>query len=120
MASIAYSIESGQLVVRELPSGKIVLSCAFEAPVFQIVPLLKLDGCLVLLDPGATKKPTFENLFMVGSDGTVRWRAQLPGSHDAFTYIFERGTCVEAQTWNGQLVEVDLSTGRTRNARFVK
>jgi len=115
-----YIIENGHLVVRELPSGKIVWSTSFEAPVLQIVPLLKLDGCLVLLDPGASKKPTFENLFMVGSDGAVRWRAQLPGSHDAFTNVVARDTGVEAQTWNGQLVEIDLSTGRTRNARFVK
>lgn len=118
MASMDYRIEKGQLVIRELPSGNIVRIGSFEVPVLQILPLA--NGCLVLLDPSATKKPTFENLLMVGADGAVRSRAQLPDSHDAFVRVVERDSGVEAQTWNGQLVEIDLATGRTGNARFVK
>jgi hypothetical protein len=110
-----YVIENGQLVVRELHSRKIVWNSSFEMPVFQIVPLHELDGCLALLDPGVNKKPTFENLFMVGSDGVVRWRAQLPSSHDAFVNVVERDTGIEAQACKGQFIEIDSSTGQTRS-----
>jgi hypothetical protein len=120
MNNINYSIENSQLVVREPTSGKTIWSGGFEAPILQIVALPNLDGCLVLLDPSTTKKPTFENLFKVGPDGKIHWKAQLPRSHDAFTRVIDLGDRMEAQTWTGQLVEIDLVTGKTRNQRFVK
>src|SRR5437773_351190 len=120
MTNIDYGIENGQLVVREPTSGKVIWKGGFEAPVYQVVALPGLDGCLVLLDPSATKQPTFENLFKVGPDGSIRWKAQLPRSHDAFTRVIEYADRIEAQTWTGQIVEIDLATGQARNPRFVK
>ena len=90
------------------------------AQVLQVITLPKGDGCLVLLDPSATKKPTFENLFKVGADGSIVWKAELPRSHDAFVETIDCGNHVEAQTCNGDRVEIELESGRTKNARFVK
>jgi hypothetical protein len=88
--------------------------------VLQVLSLPKSSSCLVLLDPSASKKPTFDNLFKVGSYGVIEWRAVLPQSHDAFVSVVDYDDHVEAQTWNGQRVEIDLASGRTKNARFVK
>lgn len=120
MTSVDYSVENGQLIIRGLPAGCGVRRYAFEAPVLQILPLPAGGGCLVLLDPSGTKKPTFENLFKVGPDGSMHWKVHLPVSHDAFVSVIECGDRVEARTWNGQRVEIDLENGRTSNARFVK
>lgn len=86
----------------------------------QVLSLPKSSGCLVLLDPSASKKPTFENLFKVSSDGVIKWKAVLPQFHDAFISVVDCDNHVEAQTWNGQRVEIDLESGRTKNVRFVK
>ena len=62
-----YSVEKGQLIIRELSTGHVVQQ-VFEAPIIQLLPSSKDDGCLVLLDPSAMKKPTFENLFPSAND----------------------------------------------------
>jgi len=114
-----YNIENGQLVICELVSGE-VIRCGFEVPVLQMLPLSIGDGCLVLLDPDATEKPTFENLLKIQSDGSVQWRTPLPDSNDFFVRMEKCGEHIEANTWNGYRVEIDLNSGRTKNLRFVK
>jgi hypothetical protein len=37
------------------------------------------EGSLILLDPGASKQPTFENL-LLRCHGQIKWRSQLPQS----------------------------------------
>jgi hypothetical protein len=78
------------------------------------------EGTLILLDPGSSKQPTFENLFL-RHNGRVKWKAQLPQSHDAFVSVrlTESGE-IEANTWQGFLVKVDLETGKTTKKDFVK
>jgi hypothetical protein len=120
MKGFEYSMDKGQLVIRELPSCRVIHRKAFEAPVLQVLPLSEIGGCLVLLDPSGTKQPTFENLFKVGPDGSVEWKAELPRSHDAFVSVNEFGDHVEARTWDGDRVEIDLERGRAKNVRFVK
>ena len=76
-----YTIESGKLVVRDSTTGKILWSGNFEGfPVFRLLPLELEGDCLVLLDPGASKKPTFENLLRVKANGTVVWHAKIMNS----------------------------------------
>ena len=120
MKRFDYFLENELLTIREVSSGNIVQCNAFEAPVLQVLPLSRVEGCLVLLDPSAIKKPTFENLFKVSPDGLVDWTVSLPLSHDAFVSVIDRGDYVEARTWKGQSVEINLANGQTRNVRFVK
>jgi hypothetical protein len=53
--------------------------------------------------------------------GRIKWKAELPQSHDAFISVklTETGE-IEAQTWQGLLVKIDLETGKTTNKEFVK
>jgi len=118
MQETDYSIEQGQLVIRDLLTGRI-LRCDFEAAVSKVLPVPE-DDCLVLLDPAATKRPTFENLFRVRKDGSVEWKAELPQSHDAYVSVRDCDGRIEANTWNGERVEIDLNSGRTKNRQFVK
>jgi hypothetical protein len=87
-------------------------------PVLQEIETSK--GSLILLDPDASKQPTFENLFL-RRNGRIKWKAQLPQSHDVFVSVklTESGE-IEAQTWQGLLVKVDLETGKTTKKEFVK
>jgi hypothetical protein len=90
-----------------------------KLPVLQEIETSK--GSLILLDPDGSKQPTFENLLLVRPNGRIQWKAQLPQSHDAFISVklTETGE-IEAQTWQGLLVKIDLETGKTTNKAFVK
>jgi hypothetical protein len=87
-------------------------------PVLQEIETGK--GSLILLDPGASKQPTFENL-LLRCHGQIKWRAQLPQSHDAFVSVrlTESGE-IEARTWQGWTIKVNLQTGKTTKQEFVK
>jgi hypothetical protein len=89
-----------------------------KLPVLQEIETSK--GSLILLDPDASKEPTFENLSL-RRNGLIKWKAQLPQSHDAFVSVrlTDSGE-IEAQTWQGLLVKIDLETGKTTNKEFVK
>jgi hypothetical protein len=89
-----------------------------KLPVLQEIETSK--GSLTLLDPDGSKQHTFENLFL-RRKGRIKWKAQLPQSHDAFVSVklTESGE-IEAQTWQGLLVNVDLETGKTTKKEFVK
>ena len=90
-----------------------------ELPVLETIETE--NGSLVLLDPGSSKEPTFENLLMLRPDGGIKWKAQLPQSHDAFASIriTDSGE-IEATTWGGLLVKVNQETGETTIVKFMK
>jgi hypothetical protein len=89
-----------------------------KLPVLQEIETSK--GSLILLDPDASKQPTFENLFL-RRNGRIKWKAELPQSHDAFVSVKSTETGdIEAQTWQGLLVKIDLETGKTTKKEFVK
>lgn len=115
-----YCEEQGKLVIRDHTTNAIRWQGDFDAPVYKVLPLELEDGCLVLLDPGGSKKSAFENLFFVDSSGKTRWRAQLPDPHGAFTDILLGKDGIEASTWYGTRVRVDVATGRTSRIGFGK
>jgi hypothetical protein len=78
------------------------------------------EGTLILLDPASSKEPTFQNLFL-RHNRRIKWKAQLPQSHDAFVSIhLGKAGQIEAQTWQGLRVTLDLETGKITNREFVK
>ena len=116
-----YTIEFGKLVVRDTSSSSLLWSGDFDGcRVFKILPLGSTEDCLVLLDPGSSTRPTFENLLLVGPAGAVRWKAQLPQTNDAFVDVLLIGQKLEARTWNGLRVKVDVETGQTLEIGFTK
>jgi len=60
-------------------------------------------------------------LFRCRADGSLVWTAEMPAGGDA-TYVaveFVRGE-LEANTWDGRRVSLDLNSGRIRATKFVK
>jgi hypothetical protein len=117
----SYTIESGKLIIRRGDDRLAPIIADFKGiPVYKVLPFSSGDGCLVLLDPGFSKAPTFENLLCVKSSGHVEWRAQLPDSHDAFVDVLFVGEAIEGRTWNGYRVEIDPATGKSKKIGFTK
>lgn len=89
-----------------------------KLPILQQIETSK--GTLILLDPASSKDPSFENLFL-RRNGRIKWKAQLPQSHDSFVSVdITKTGGIEAQTWQGLRVEVDPETGKTTKKEFVK
>ena len=118
---VVYSIESGKLVVRSKDTQALMWESDFGGErVYKILPLEHEEGCIVLLDPGSSKQPTFENLLLVSLTGDVRWKAQLPRTNDAFADVLKTGQQIEARTWTGIRVRVDITTGQTIEIGYSK
>lgn len=114
-------VENGELLLIQTANGSIVFRGRFEGvSVIDAVAVPQVQGVLVLLDPGGSKEPSFKNLILVDKDGSVRRCFYLPDSHNAFTEIVSKGNEIDARTWNGQLVHLDLDTGKVKPAGFSK
>lgn len=119
--STTYQIQEGKLIACDSSSGTIVSVNEFDGcPVFKVLPLLDQEGCLILLDPGASNKPSFENLLRVNIDGSVVWRSPLPRSHDAYADLLSTEEGIEARTWHGVRVLVDPTNGKIHEIGFSK
>ena len=118
---VNYYIESGKLIARSKGSHATLWESDFGGvKVFKIFPLEDGDDCIVLLDPGSSKQTTFENLMRIDSSGYVRWRARLPRSNDAFADVLRCGDQIEATTWNGMRVQINVKTGQATEKGFSK
>ena len=116
----SYAIESGKLVARDARSNTVWVKEFDGCPVLKLLPLIGEKDCLVVLDPAASKQPTFENLLRVGSDGSIVWRASLPRSHDAYVNVVSTHAAIEAITWRGVRVLVDPANGAVREIGLSK
>jgi hypothetical protein len=75
MVKLIYSIESDKLVARNEGAKALVWENNFGgAKVFKILPLENDKGCIVLLDPGSSNQPTFENLMLISPSGDLYWK----------------------------------------------
>jgi hypothetical protein len=88
--------------------------------VMKVVPIKDSNDCLVLLDPGSSKQQTFENLLRVDKAGIIVWRAKLPHSHDVFVNVVTMNEGIEARTWNGMKVLVNVADGSCQEIGFTK
>lgn len=117
----SHRIESGKLIIENLSTGVLEWSGDFEGlPVFKVLPINGTTDCLVLLDPGASKQPTFKNLLRVKNTGDIIWRAELPRSHDAYADVLVTNQGVEARSWQGIRVLVSLVDGSVEEIGFSK
>jgi hypothetical protein len=87
----------------------------------QIKNALPVDKeCIILLDPDVTKRAVFKNLFRVDREGNPKWFAELPASPDAFMDMRLEEGCLEARSWSGYKVRLDLHSGRRLAQEFTK
>jgi hypothetical protein len=75
----------------------------------------------VRLPPNRQLAPgqAIRRIFSAVDDGSIRWKAWLPGS-DCFTRVACQDGRIEADTWEGWRVDIDPASGHTTNRRFTK
>jgi hypothetical protein len=80
------------------------------------------DGmrCNILLDPDATRKPRFENLFCVDRDGKTVWIATLPLTDDTFVGAEMGPDGLRAWSWSCYRIIFDPADGRIIEQVFTK
>jgi hypothetical protein len=80
------------------------------------------DDAIVLVDPDAVMKCRFQNLLRIAHDGSVQWRADLPGRENEDTYVSVQwvGTELMANTWSAYRVRIDVGDGRILESTFTK
>ncbi len=80
------------------------------------------DGkrCVLLLDPDAMQRPTFENLLCIDELGLAIWVARLPESSDFFLSVDHGTEGLRAATWSGWKLILDSATGAELKRTFVK
>jgi hypothetical protein len=76
--------------------------------------------CVLLLDPDATEKPRFENLFCVDGEGNTLWTGKLPQTHDRFISAHMEPDGLHAWSWSCRDVTFDPATGRVIREVFMK
>lgn len=80
------------------------------------------DGkrCVLLLDPGASRRPIYENLLCIDESGQRIWVARLPDSTDAFVSVHPSGEVLRATSWSGWSLLLEPDTGAEIKRTFVK
>lgn len=83
------------------------------------------DGkrCVLLLDPDASKRTHFENLFCIDKGGNIIWTAELPsspGMADCFVAVTRTPEGLRATSWSCWSVLLDQQTGGELRKTLVK
>jgi hypothetical protein len=87
-----------------------------------VLPIGGTNDAIVMLNPDACRAGSFQNLLRVSADGSVMWRAELPGRQgdDAYVAVRWAGAQLLANTWSTYLVRLDVDTGRILESTFTK
>jgi hypothetical protein len=80
------------------------------------------DGKIVVFDWSSNKEYRHENLVCFNSDGSVRWRPELPrnGGPDCFVGVTIDKGQIRANTWSCFALWLDPLTGKTLKSVFTK
>jgi hypothetical protein len=76
--------------------------------------------CVILLQPDIQLHGAFENLFCIERDGSKRWTAALPETHDAFVEVRIVSGELRANSWSGYLLTFNRDSGQVIHQEFVK
>jgi hypothetical protein len=89
-------------------------------PVKTALPIDNGERCIILLDPDATKIAKFDNLFCIDRSERKIWSAKLPGPGDAFTEISFCPKGIQAYSWSGFSVTINIEDGVAIDSKFTK
>jgi hypothetical protein len=84
------------------------------------VPIEHGERCVLLLDPDASPKNVFENLFCIDPSGRSIWIAHLPSVPDRFLDLAVTSEGMWGTTWSGFRILLDKNSGRELKRVFVK
>jgi hypothetical protein len=119
MTKIVFSALKLGISVQE-NNGLIISGQFGGAAIKSAIPLGNGARCILLLDPVASDATAFENLVCVDRAGAVIWRARLPTSPDVFVSVALVPEGVQAKTWSGVSILLDVDSGREQARSFVK
>jgi len=114
-----YSIADGALEIREPErSGTLTWRGSFEGEVFRAAPLPGTDDCIVIVE--YQQGDVHNNVFRVGPDGEIVWRAESAPEYGAYTDVKVEGDHISAYSWSGYRVTLDWARGTIIDKLFVK
>lgn len=112
---------ANRLRVYSAPNGSLSWQGDYEGmPVIALLAVKSNAVWIVLLEPSATKQPTFENLLCIAGDGHLIWKAELPSTHDCFVEVQDGPDGLIAATWSGYRVKLNPETGKIMERKFTK
>jgi len=83
--SVVFSSSRDGVVVSENADGSHSWPGRYNGALIKsAIPIGAGERCILLLDPDASQRPVFENLFCIDRKGKVIWVAQLPENPDVF------------------------------------
>jgi hypothetical protein len=110
----------GQFTVFRSEDGAITWSGSYRTMKISAAFLIDDERCIILLDPGASKQEVFENLLCLESSGSMVWKAELPDQPDVFVKFEIAADGLQAWTWSGWVLRLELTTGKILERHFVK
>ncbi len=120
MPTEIFSIPNREFAIFRADNGTVSWNGSFQGMKVDAALPIDTDRCLILLDRMASKQEVFENLFCVGRDGNVIWKAELSDQPDAFVEFEMTADGLRAWTWSSWMLKLDLDTGKTIDREFVK
>lgn len=87
-----------------------------------VLPIPGEAGCIVLRVLDKDYRNQLSNLFRLTTLGDIAWVARLPGmiGKDAYVDVKFTSDGLEANTWSGMWVLIDLSNGNILKSSFTK
>jgi outer membrane protein assembly factor BamB len=119
--SIIFSSLHHRIVVTKNADGSFSWTGQYNnTPIKCVIAIDNGNRCILLLDPDASTRPAFENLFCIDKNGNTIWTAKLPTSPDVFVEIIPTSDGVLAKTWSGFSVLLNQNTGIELKRKFIK
>lgn len=118
--TVAFSSKEGLSVFRRADGSFSWIGKYKGVSVKNALPIAGGKKCILLLDPDASNRSTFENLLCIEQSGRTIWTAKLPSNPDAFLETSLTSEGISALTWSGLRVVLDPYTGVEKKRIFVK
>jgi hypothetical protein len=118
---ISYSVVRGAVLATEVPGGKSVTARPGGRDVISLEAVEGTDDCIVLGDYRGHYNGPLRNLHRLRPDGSIVWTAEFPARGlDFFTQFRITRSGIRGFASSGYSVLINIETGRTISATFVK
>jgi outer membrane protein assembly factor BamB len=118
----AYSVNEKKLQIKDTHTQELTWEGEPDGfSVLAILPIPETDDCIVLLN-FYNNTSRMKNVVRCKPDGAIAWRCKLPSSNgfDAYTSIVWTDRGLEAYSWSGFVVVLNINDGSVMSSMFVK
>jgi hypothetical protein len=93
-----------------------------KCPIYAIFQIYDNNDRIILFGYDKDSSTQFSNLFRLTYQGDIVWIAELPGviGKDMYVNVKLVDDRLEANTWSGMWVRIDLSNGSILESSFTK